>query len=93
MFKGNIFTYLFLALGIGLVTTAYLLNNSYQKKLPSLKTIAVLEKLNGDVFITKKFRLKRLPVSDKSNLNSLDTIETSANSKADIIFPTGEKIR
>jgi hypothetical protein len=93
MFKGNIFTYLFLALGVGFVTVAYLLTNSYQKKLPSQKTIATIEKLTGEAFVTKKFKLKRKPVTDKANLNSLDTVETSENSKAEVEFPTGEKIR
>lgn len=90
--KQNIFTYLFLALGIGFVTVAYLLTSSYQKKLPSQKSIATVEKLSGDVSVTKKFKLKSKPVNDKTNLNSLDSIETSDSSKAEIEFPTGEKI-
>lgn len=92
MFKDNIFTYLFLALGIGFVTVAYLLTNSYQKKMPSQKNIATLEKLSGEVFITKKFKLKKKSVSEKIFLNSLDSIETSESAKAEIEFPSGEKI-
>lgn len=91
--KQNIFTYLFLALGIGFVTIAYLLTTSYQKKLPSQKSIAVVEKIAGEVSVTKKFKLKSKLVIDKTNLNSLDTVETADGSKADIEFPTGEKIQ
>lgn len=90
--KENIFTYLFLSLGIGFILIAYLLTNSYQKKLPSQKTIATVEKLSGEVFVTKKFKLKRRSVQEITSLNSLDTIETSENSKAEIVFPSGEKI-
>lgn len=93
MIKENIFTFLFLLLGIGFVSVAYLLTQSSQKKLPSQKNLAVLESLSDEVFLTKKFKLKSKLVSERISLNTLDTVETSEKGKAEIEFPTGEKIR
>lgn len=93
MLKGNIYTYIFLFLGIGFISIGYLLSKSSQRGSQKSQPIGQIEKLNGNTSITKKNQSRSHLLNDSEPLQILDTIETHKQSQVDIQFKNEAKIR
>ena len=93
MLKGNIFTYIFLFLGIGFISIGYLLSRPSGKGLTKPQQLGQIEKLSGNASLTRKNHSRSTLLGDSEPLYVLDTIETHKQSQIEILFKNDSKIR
>lgn len=93
MLKDNIYTYIFLFLGIGFISIGYMLSRPPTKGLIKSQQLGQIEKLSGNASITRKNHSRSTLVGDSESLYVLDTIETHKQSQTEIQFKNETKIR
>lgn len=92
MLKGNIYTYIFLFLGIGFITIGYLLSKP-SKTSTKPQQLGQIEKLSGNASLTRKNQSRSHQLADSEPLMVLDTLETHKQSRVELQFKNGSKIR
>lgn len=91
--KDNIYTYIFLFLGIGFIAIGYLLSKPTQKSALKPQQLGQIEKLAGNASLTRKNQSRAHLLADSEPLMVLDTIETHKQSRVDLQFKNETKIR
>lgn len=92
MLKGNIYTYIFLLLGIGFITIGYLLSKP-SKTFTRSQQLGQIEKLSGSASLTRRNQSRSHQLTDSEPLMALDTVETHKQSRIELQFKNGTKIR
>jgi hypothetical protein len=93
MLKDNIYTYIFLFLGIGFISIGYMLTKTNTKTTQRPYLLGQIEKLSGNASITRKNHSRSHLLSESEPLNILDTIETHKQSQVELQFKNDAKIR
>jgi hypothetical protein len=91
--QDNIYTYIFLFLGVGFITIGYLLSKPISKTLSKPQVLGQIEKLAGNASLTRKNQSRAHQLADSEPLMILDTIETHKQSRVEIQFKDDTKIR
>tara|TARA_B110001454_G_scaffold171291_1_gene162052 strand:+ start:81923 stop:82711 length:789 start_codon:yes stop_codon:yes gene_type:complete len=91
--QDNIYTYIFLFLGVGFLTIGYLLSKPSSKTLSKPQVLGQIEKLAGNASLTRKNQSRSHLLGDSEPLMILDTIETHKQSRVEIQFKDDTKIR
>lgn len=91
MLKDNIYTYIFLFLGVGFISIGYMLSRPKTILKPQL--LGQIEKLSGNASLTRRNHSRSTLVGESAPLQLLDSIETHKQSQIDIQFKNGTKIR
>lgn len=93
MLKNNIYTYIFLFLGIGFISIGYLLSKPSNKSILKPQVLGQIEKLAGNASLTRKNQSRAHLLADSEPLLVLDTIETHKQSRVELQFKNETKIR
>lgn len=93
MLKDNIYTYIFLFLGVGFISIGYLLSKPNSKTVSKPQMLGQIEKLAGNASLTRKNQSRSHPLADSEPLMILDTIETHKQSRVELQIKDDTKIR
>ncbi|MBL7542911.1 MAG: AgmX/PglI C-terminal domain-containing protein [Bdellovibrionaceae bacterium] len=93
MFKDNIYTYIFIFLGIGFITIGYFISKPAGKTSFKPQLLGQIEKLSGNASITRKNQSRSHSLRESESLQVLDTIETHKQSQVELQFNNGTQIR
>lgn len=93
MLKDNIYTYIFLFLGVGFISIGYMISRPSGKPLMNPQQLGQIEKLSGNASITRKNHSRSTLIGESEPLYSLDTIETHKQSQIELQFKSDAKVR